>query len=83
LSIAGVAKEFFVANGFTYLHGFGYDSVMNDHKLICLVCFDIQPELQDRFSDSLSSRLKSFSAIAEKFKTIPQHYSPRPPQVAK
>jgi len=32
LSIAGVAKEFFNVNGFTYFHGFGYDSVMNDYK---------------------------------------------------
>jgi hypothetical protein len=45
LSIAGVAKEFVIDNGFTSLHGFGYDNVMNDYRLISHVCFDIQGDL--------------------------------------
>ncbi|XP_024630393.1 F-box protein CPR1 [Medicago truncatula] len=53
LPIPGVAKEFVNVEAFTYLHGFGYDSVIDDYKVICLVSFDIQVELGDTFSDSL------------------------------
>ncbi|KEH17000.1 putative F-box domain, leucine-rich repeat domain, L domain-containing protein [Medicago truncatula] len=53
LPIPGVAKEFVNVEAFTYLHGFGYDSVIDDYKVICLVSFDIQVELVDTFSDSL------------------------------
>jgi len=53
LSIPDFAKEFVTVDAFTYLHGFGYDSVMDDYKVICIVSFDIQVEMGYTFSDSL------------------------------
>jgi len=53
LPIPSVAKEFVSVDVFTYLHGFCYDSVMDDYKVICLISFDIQVELEDTFSESL------------------------------